>query len=51
MLKNGIYDKSIIDCAFREDLRKKKFPDDNSIPPGIKRTKGKMLESDLQEAR
>ena len=29
----------------------KKFPDDNLIPPGIKRTKGKMLESDLQEAR
>ena len=29
MLRNGIYDKSIIHCAFREDLRKKKFPDDN----------------------
>jgi hypothetical protein len=23
----GVYDKSIIDCAFREDLRKKKIPD------------------------
>ena len=27
--RNGAYDKSIIDCAFREDLRKKKIPDAN----------------------
>ena len=24
---SGIYDKAIIDCAFREDLRRKKLPD------------------------
>ena len=25
--RRGLYDKSIIECAFREDLRKRKFPD------------------------
>ena len=25
--KKGIYDKVIIDCAFREDLSRKKLPD------------------------
>ena len=25
--RKGVYDKSIIDCAFREDLRRKNFPD------------------------
>ena len=27
--RRGVYDKSIIDCSFREDLRKKKDLDDN----------------------
>ena len=25
--RRGLYDKSIIDCAFREDLRRRKLPD------------------------
>ena len=27
--RRGLYDKSIIDCAFREDLRRRKFPEVN----------------------
>ena len=27
--RRGVYDKVIIDCAFREDLRRKKVPDSN----------------------
>ena len=27
MKKRGVYDKSIIDCAFKENLLRRKFPD------------------------
>ena len=54
--KWGIEEKIDVDphvSLVHGTLKKKfiKFPDDNLIPPGVKMTKGKMLESDIQVAR